>query len=127
MTNTRFFKTLTCILICATFALCYVHQEISIVKTGLLINKHRGELSFMLDHYRSLVYNLSQLESPKRIEDMLCVNEITLCMPEAENIRQFGEIGFAYAGENEKAASEPSFLARIFDRFSAKAEAEVVE
>lgn len=105
-----------CILLCGIFALFYVHQEVEIVKTSFLINKHHRQVTLLLDQYRSLVYNLSRLESPKRIEDTLCINEITLCMPPTENIRRFGE----------KIETKQSFLASIFDRFSTEAEAEVV-
>ena len=79
--NTNFFKVVISIVLCTVFALFYVHQEIEVVKTSFLINQHRHKLSLLLDQYRSLVYNLSRLESPKRIEDTLYVNEITLCMP----------------------------------------------
>ena len=87
MAKAKFHKVIIGVLSCAIFAMFYVHQKVEIVKTGFLINKHRHEVSFLLDQYRSLVYNLSQLESPKRIEDSLYVNEITLCMPKTKNIR----------------------------------------
>ena len=78
-TNKRFFKNVIGIVLCAVFALFYVHQEIEVVKTSFLINQHRHQLTIALDQYRSLVYNLSRLESPERIEDTLSRNEITLC------------------------------------------------
>ncbi|MBL7155606.1 MAG: hypothetical protein ISS90_00495 [Candidatus Omnitrophica bacterium] len=127
MAKIRFFKIISSILLCAIFALGYVHQEIEIVKTGFNINKHRHEVSFLLDQYRSLVYNLSQLESPRRIEDTLCVNKIALCVPEADNIRRFDRVDLAYRNENVESAEREFFLVRFFDRFSAKAEAKVVE
>ena len=79
--NKRFFKAVIGIVLCTVFALFYVHQEIEVIKTSFLINQHRHTLSLLLDQYRSLVYNLSRLESPKRIEDTLHVNKITLCTP----------------------------------------------
>ncbi|UCD55562.1 MAG: hypothetical protein JSV93_01835 [Candidatus Omnitrophota bacterium] len=78
-TNIKFFRSVIGILLCAMFALFYVHQEIEVVKTSLLINQHRHQLTLLLDQYRSLVYNLSRLESPKKIEETLYVNKITLC------------------------------------------------
>jgi hypothetical protein len=80
-TNKRFFKSVSIILLCTVFALFYVHQEIEVVKTSFLINQHRHQLTLALDQYRSLVYNLSRLESPERIEDTLITNEIILCSP----------------------------------------------
>jgi len=125
MAKTQFFKTIAIIFLCAGFALSYVHQEVEIVKAGFSVNKHRQEVSFLLDQYRSLVYNLSQLESPKRIENSLCTNEIVLCMPNTENIRRTRRI--AIANQDINSTSEETLLARFFDRFTIKAEAKVVE
>ncbi len=91
MAKINFFKHVTVVLLLGTCALFYVHQEVEIVKASVLINKNQKDLSFLLDQYRSLVYNLSRLESPKRIEDTLCVNEVALCMPKRENIRHFNK------------------------------------
>jgi hypothetical protein len=126
MPKTRFTCCIAIICAITAIAVCYVHQEIEIVKTSFRISRHNNELAFLLDQHRSLVYNLSRLESPKRIEDSLCVNEIVLCMPTKENTRHFDTVD---AYRQEKAGSEyrESFLARIFDRFSAKAEATVVK
>jgi hypothetical protein len=126
MREIRFFKIITGILACAIFALFYVHQEVEIVKTSFLINKHRHEVSLQLDQYRSLVYNLSRLESPRRIEDTLCMNEISLCMPRFTNRRAPGRIELAHDREGAK-KEKATFLAHILDRFSAKAEAKVVK
>ena len=126
MANTRFFKSIISILFCAVFALIYVHQETEIVKTGFLITKQSQKLSFLLDQYRSLVYNLSQLESPDKVENALCAKEIALCMPQVENIRRFDSINLAYNREKEKTSKSDSFWVKAFDRFSAKAEAKVV-
>ena len=127
MTKIIFVNIIIGILLFTTLALLYVHQEISIVKTSFLINKHRDELSFLLDRYRCLVYNLSQLESPKRIEDTLCVNEITLCVPKAENIRRLNRVDFAQGPKGTEQPARASFLGHMFDRFAAKAEAKVVK
>ena len=125
MTNPKFFKIIISILLFAVVALIYAHQEVEILKTSFLINKHNKELSFLLDRYRALVYNLSQLESPERIEKTLSVNEIALCMPKVENRHYHEGVGHAY-NEAERETKE-SFLARVFDRFSLRAEAKVVK
>ncbi|OGW75438.1 MAG: hypothetical protein A2Z72_06485 [Omnitrophica bacterium RBG_13_46_9] len=127
MTKLRFSHSLIIILSCGILALGYVHQEIEILKTGFLISKRHCELSFLLDQHRSLVYNLSQLETPKRIEDTLCVNEIVLCMPRTENMRRIENTVMAESEEKVKAGYKESFLAKMFDRVSAKAEAKVVK
>ena len=114
-------------MICAISALCYVHQEVEIMRTNLIINKQAKEVSFLLDQHRSLVYNLSKLESPKRIEDRLSLNEIVLCMPRAENKKSFDWIARTSAEEEAGASGKQSFLAKFFDRFSAKAEAKVIK
>ena len=127
MTNTKFVNTIMTIMLCATFALCYVHQEVSIVKTSFLVNKHRRKVSSLLGQHRSLLYNLSCLESPKSIEEALCVNEIVLCMPKRENIRHMESVNLAYSENADRLKTKDSILARLLDRFSTKAEAKVVK
>ena len=124
MTEIRFFKTISCIILVAIFALFYAHLQVEIVKTSLVINEHRSDVSFLLDQYRTLVYNLSQLESPKSIEDTLCFNEIVLAMPKRSNAARLDRVDLAYTREKPKVNN--TFLAKLFDRFSVKAEAEVV-
>jgi len=124
MTETKFFKTIIGILLCAMFALFYAHQEVEIVKSGLLINKNRYEVSLLLDQYRSLVYNLSRLESPERVENTLFANEMSLYMPSVRKTRGFRRRRLAKEVEPER---KESFLARLFDRFSTKAEAKVIK
>lgn len=117
-------NAIVCIWLVVIFALAYVHQEIENVKTSFLINKHRGEVSLLLDQYRSLIYNLSRLESPRRIEDRLCLNEIALYAPLSE--MKYYASGYN-ANYHEKNEDEPkaSLVARIFDRLHTKAEAKV--
>ncbi|MGB2705328.1 MAG: hypothetical protein WBC74_00485 [Candidatus Omnitrophota bacterium] len=88
MEKTRFLRTIVGITTCAVLALFYAHQQVELLKTSFLINKHHHEVTLLLDQYRYLVYNLSRLESPGRIENTLSVKEITLCMPKKKNIRQ---------------------------------------
>ena len=127
MNKAKFLKSIAGIPLCALLALGYVHQEVETVKTGFLINKHRNEVSFQLDQYRSLVYNLSKLESPKRVEDILCMNDIALCMPKLKNKRRFSQITRAYSEEKPRTKKNESFLAHVLDRFSTNAEAKVAE
>ncbi|MCQ9206469.1 MAG: hypothetical protein NG740_01105 [Omnitrophica bacterium] len=127
MNKRKFLKSIAGISLCAILALGYVHQEVEIVKTGFLINKHRSEVSFQLDQYRSLVYNLSRLESPKRVEAILCMNDIALCMPKVKNKRRFSQIARTYDEEKPRMKKSESLLAYVLDRFSTNAEAKVAE
>jgi len=88
MGKTKFARTIAGITLTAVFALFYAHQQVELVKTSFLINKHDREITLLLDQYRGLVYNLSRLELPGRIENTLSVKEITLCMPKKNNIRR---------------------------------------
>jgi len=124
MIKTRFFRTILGIIFCAMFALFYAHQEVEIVKAGLLINKNRYKVSLLLDQYRSLVYNLSRLESPERVENALFANKISLSMPGVRKTHGFGRRRLAKEVEPER---KESFLGRLFDRFATKAEAKVVK
>ena len=124
MKETVFFKIVAGIISCALFALFYAYQEVEIVKTSFHITDNRREVSFLLDQYRSLVYNLSRLESPEMIEDTLSLNEIVLYMPRTANILRFENVTLAY--KDEEAQKHKSFLGKIIDRFSTEAEAKVV-
>ena len=124
MVNTRFLKHIFCIIACGAMALMYVHQEVEIVKTSYTINAHRRSLSFLLDQNRGLVYNLSRLGAPKRIEDNLKMNEVVLCMPTKDNVLYLGTGESAYE-QNDVTKSLSSHLAKVLDTFTAKAEAKV--
>jgi len=127
MKSSRFINIIILTVLFSFGALIYVHQEVEIVKTSVLINKNRQRVTLLLDQYRSLVYNLSRLEAPKRIEDTLSLNEITLCMLEKGNIQRFQRPEAAEAEIEEELKPRISFLARMFDRFSTKAEAKVIK
>ncbi|MBL7158260.1 MAG: hypothetical protein ISS91_02005 [Candidatus Omnitrophica bacterium] len=124
MVNTRFLKHIFCIIACGAMALIYVHQEVEIVKTSYAINEHRRSLSFLLDQHRGLVYNLSRLGAPKRIEDNLKLNEVVLCMPTKDNVLHL-DPGESVYRQNDRATKPSSHLAKVLDTFTAKAEAKV--
>jgi len=124
MVNTRFLKILFSIIACGAMALAYVHQEVEIVKTGYSIDEHKRCLAFLLDQHRTLVYNLSRLGTPERIEDNLKLNEVVLCMPTKDNVLYLGA-GEAPYRENETAKAPGSHIAKVLDTFTAKAEAKV--
>jgi|GEM_PF-1971186 len=88
MAKTNFLRTIVGITMSAALALFYAHQQVELVKTSFLINKHDREVTLLLDQYRGLVYNLSRLELPERIENTLSIKEIALCMPKKMNMHQ---------------------------------------
>ena len=122
-TRTSFFNIIAGSLLCASCALMYVHQEVEMVKTGFHINKNRQSLTLLLDQYKSLVYNLSRLESPGTIEDALSLNDIRLCMPAVNNVHHFVRGNIVLSDGSAATEGKKSFLANLFDRFPAKAEA----
>ncbi len=122
MTKTVFFKIVRNIALCGLIALTYVHQKVETVKTSFVIHKQQEELSLLLDQYRSLVYNLSRLESPKRVEDILCQNDITLTLPKVSRIRHITGANFDLA-KRETEKPKISLLARLVDKLTIKAEA----
>ncbi len=88
MGKIKFIRTIAGIMLSAVFALFYAHQQVELLKTSFLINKNDCEVTLLLDQYRGLVYNLSRLELPGRIENTLSVKAIALCMPKKNNILQ---------------------------------------
>jgi len=128
MLKVKLSKIVTGILVCAVISLFYVHQEVERVKTGFLISERLREVAFLLDRHRSLVYNLSKLESPGNIEEALSANEIAVYMRGPTGGQGPNRIMLAYdTGAAPETKRQPGFLARMFDRISTNAEAKVVK
>jgi hypothetical protein len=121
MQDRKLFKSIRFIIIFALIMLCYVHQQVEIVKTSYAIDKNSKELSYLLDRHRALVYNLNKLEKPSALEAKLCIDKTELTIPDRKDIvgTPADECG------SGTRTGKRNILARILDLFSTKAEAQV--
>lgn len=62
-------------------ALVYVHQQIELVKLSYEIDCKDKKAKEMLDHRDILRYNISNLESPSRLENVLSSKKVIVSYP----------------------------------------------
>lgn len=62
-------------------ALVYVHQQIELVKLSYEIDCKDKKAKEMLDHRDILRYNISNLESPSRLENVLSSKKVVVSYP----------------------------------------------
>ena len=62
-------------------ALVYVHQQIELVKLGYEIDCKDKKVKEMLDRRDILRYNISNLESPSRLENALSSKKVNVLYP----------------------------------------------
>ena len=76
-------------------ALVYVHQQVELVKLSYEIDCKEKKLKEMLDHKGILRYNISNLESPSRLERALLEKKVS--------------VGYPKKGQVIKLARSPSY------------------
>ncbi len=77
----KFFKTIISVSCVTLLALLYVHQQVELVKLSYAIEQRERALKDMLDHNESLGYNIDNLESPSRLEQVLISKKIDVNFP----------------------------------------------
>ena len=77
----KLFKTLTFISLITFMALVYVHQQVELVKLSYEIDCKEKKLKEMLDRKGILRYNISNLESPSRLEKVLLERKVSVSYP----------------------------------------------
>ena len=77
----KIFKLLSPIILATLLALVYVHQQVELVKLSYTIETRDKMLKDMLDHKGSLDYNISNLEDPSRLENVLSSKNIDVSFP----------------------------------------------
>ncbi|MFH1304949.1 MAG: hypothetical protein ABIH74_00930 [Candidatus Omnitrophota bacterium] len=100
-------------------AMGYVHQRVEIVKAGYGLQENRARLSGLVDRNSKLMYNLSKLESPKRLLAALSGEKVEFVRfnPEKMNASQSA---FADSG----AIADGSIIVKFLDLFTLNAEAQ---
>ncbi|RKY34874.1 MAG: hypothetical protein DRP78_06020 [Candidatus Omnitrophota bacterium] len=69
-------------LIAAIICICYVNQQVEIVKLGYKLHSKENKLSRIMDKKRKLLYYDNSLKSPKYLASMLKNNSLDLTFPE---------------------------------------------
>jgi len=77
----RLFKYIILLGIVTLTALVYVHQQVELVKLSYEIGCKEKILKEMLDRKGILRYNISNLESPSRLEKVLSARKISVSYP----------------------------------------------
>ena len=77
----RLLRYIISISILTVAALVYVHQQIELVKLGYEIDCKDKKVKEMLDRRDILRYNISNLESPSRLENALFSKKVAVSYP----------------------------------------------
>ncbi len=79
MKLTKFLITLVFV---TTFSVCYVHQQIELVKHSYELRSNQQKLECLLDQTRILQYNVIALKAPVNLEKRLEANDVDLVQPQ---------------------------------------------
>ena len=82
----RLFKYIILLGIVTLTALVYVHQQVELVKLSYEIDCKEKKLKEMLDRKGILRYNISNLESPSRLEKALLARKVSVSYPKRGQI-----------------------------------------
>jgi len=82
----RLFRYVISMTIVTVAALVYVHQQIELVKLGYTIDCKEKLYKEMLDRRDIMRYNISNLESPSRLENVLLSKKVTVSYPKNAQI-----------------------------------------
>jgi hypothetical protein len=77
----RLFRYIILLGIVTLTALVYVHQQVELVKLSYEIDCKEKKLKEMLDRKGILRYNISNLESPSRLEKVLLARKVSVSYP----------------------------------------------
>ncbi len=77
----RFFRYIVMLGLITFTALVYVHQQVELVKLSYEIDCKEKKLKELLDRKGILRYNISNLESPSRLEKVLLERKVSVSYP----------------------------------------------
>ncbi len=82
----RILRTIMFIAFAMIAALVYVHQQVELVKLSYVIDCKEKKLKDILDRREGLGYNIDNLESPLRLEQVLLSRKIDVAFPRKGNV-----------------------------------------
>jgi hypothetical protein len=82
----RLFRYIISVIVLTVASLAYVHQQIELVKLGYTIDCKEKLYKEMIDRRDIIRYNISNLESPSRLESALLSRKVTVSYPKNSQI-----------------------------------------
>ena len=126
----RLFKHITFVAIITLAALIYVHQQVELLKLSYAIDCKEKALKTIIDQREILRYNISNLESPSRLEQILLSRNINVSLPKRAQVIRLARVPsnidsgklLGVSGLEERAG-----IFRFFDLLGGRAEAHARE
>ena len=126
----RIFKYIIFLGIVTLTALVYVHQQVELVKLSYEIDCKEKKLKEMLDRRGILRYNISNLESPSRLEKVLLARKVSVVYPKKGQVIRLARSP-SYSGNGNylrvSGLEERAGIFRFFDFLGGRAEAHARE
>ena len=126
----RLFKYIILIGTMTLAALVYVHQQVELVKLSYTIDCKEKILKTMVDQREILRYNISNLESPSRMEKVLSARNINVAYPKRAQIVRLAKV-VSYQGTPQllgvSGLEDRAGIFRFFDFLVGRAEAHARE
>jgi len=125
----RLFKYLIFVSIITSAALVYVHQQIELVKLSYEIDCKEKVLKQMLDRRAILRYNISNLESPSRLEKVLSLRNIKVSFPKRAQVVRLDRAPYVKNANmlGVSGLEERAGIFRLFDFLGGQVEAHARE
>ena len=126
----RLFKYIILLGIVTLTALVYVHQQVELVKLSYQIDCKEKKLKEMLDRKGILRYNISNLESPSRLEKVLLERKVSVSYPKkGQVIRLARNPSYVPSGQFLKVSGleERAGIFKLFDFLGGRPEAHARE
>jgi hypothetical protein len=126
----RLLRYIISVAILTTAAIMYVHEQIELVKLGYEIDCKDRKIKEMLDQRDILMYNISNLESPSRLESALMSKKVAVSYPKRAHVILLSKTP-VYTGSlpvlNVSGLDERMPIFRFFDFLVGRAEAHARE
>jgi len=113
----RLFRHIILLGIVTLTALVYVHQQVELVKLSYGIDCKEKKLKEMLDRKGILRYNISNLESPSRLEKVLLARRVSVSYPKKGQVIKLARRSPSYAPSGPLRVSGLEERAGIFKLF----------
>jgi hypothetical protein len=126
----RLFRHITLLGIVTIAALIYVHQQVELVKLSYTIDCKEKKLKEMLDRKGVLRYNISNLESPSRLEKVLLARKVSVSYPKkGQVIRLARNSSYVPNGQLLKVSGleERAGIFKLFDFLGGRPDAQARE
>ena len=126
----RLFKSILAIAFVTVVALVYVHQQVELVKLSYTIDCKEKALKTIIDRREMLRYNISNLESPSRLEKVLSSRNINVSLPKrAQIVRLAKTQPYVDSGKllGVSGLEDRAGIFRLFDFLGLRAEAHARE